>query len=537
MLSRFGRDDPEAARLDARSLETEITDPPVDIDDDDPLLDHVRSNPEPVDLAELDLGSPAVGALQDAGVELVVPLVAQGELIGLLNLGGRLSEQEYSSDDRELLEKLAGQAAPALRVAQLAREQEAEARRRERFQQEMEVARLIQRNFLPDAAPERESWDLTALYRPAREVGGDFYDFIELDDDRIGVVVGDVTDKGIPASLLMTSTRSVLRAAAQRLVAPGAVLERVNGQLAPDIPQNMFVTCLYGVLEPDTGRFWFANAGHNLPCVKADGEAIEVEASGMPLGLMPDMTYEENEVTVEPGQSLLLYSDALPEAHGPDGEMFGFPRLREAVADAPTGAALIDELLAAIDRYTADDWEQEDDITVVSIERIREPAERADRDEPPSEVGQVSDDERELLALSIPSEQGREREVMERVSDAVADLPLTEGQLEEIRTAVSEATMNAIEHGNDNRPELPVDVQVVTTDSELRMRISDRRAGGSSPRDVEQPDLEAKLEGEQDPRGWGLFLIRNMVDDLRSVEQADRRTVEMIVRLDGGDDG
>ena len=155
---------------------------------------------------------------------MVVPLVTQGELIGLLNLGPRLSDQEYSADDRRLLESLAAQAAPAVKVGQLVREQEVEVRARERLEQELEVARLIQQNFLPKQLPELAGWRVAAYYRPARTVGGDFYDFIELPDGLIGLVVGDVTDKGVPAAMVMAATRSVLRAAAQRLLEPGAVL-------------------------------------------------------------------------------------------------------------------------------------------------------------------------------------------------------------------------------------------------------------------------------------------------------------------------
>ena len=180
-----------------------------------------------------------------------MPLVSQGELIGVLNLGPRLSEQDYSSDDRKLLDNLAAQAAPALRVGQLVREQEAEAATRQRFEQELEVARLIQQNFLPKELPDLPGWQIAAYYRPAREVGGDFYDVIPLPDGRVGFVVGDVTDKGVPAALVMSATRSVLRASAQRLIEPGAVLERVNEHLCPDMPEKMFVTCLYGVLDPD----------------------------------------------------------------------------------------------------------------------------------------------------------------------------------------------------------------------------------------------------------------------------------------------
>ena len=222
--------------------------------------------------------------MKAAGVKLAVPLVSQGELIGVLNLGPRRSEQDYSTDDRKLLDNLAAQAAPALRVGQLVREQQAEAATRQRFEQELEVAKLIQQNFLPKQLPELDDWQVAAYYRPAREVGGDFYDVIPLSEGRLGFVIGDVTDKGVPAALVMAATRSVLRASAQRIIDPGQVLERVNEHLCPDMPEKMFVTCLYGVLDPATGHFRFANAGHDLPYVKTAEGSVELRARGMPLG-------------------------------------------------------------------------------------------------------------------------------------------------------------------------------------------------------------------------------------------------------------
>ena len=243
----------------------------------------------------------ALDALRAAGVKLVVPLVSQGELIGLLNLGARLSEQEYSVDDRRLLDRLAAQTAPAVRVGQLVREQEVEVRARERIEGELEVARLIQQNFLPRALPELDGWHVEAFYRPARAVGGDFYDFIELPDGRLGLVVGDVTDKGVPAAMVMAATRSVLRASAQRMVSPGAVLERVNDLLCPDIPPKMFVTCLFGVLDPATGTLRFANAGHNLPYASTDAGPVELRATGMPLGLLPGFKLAAGQRPAPPG--------------------------------------------------------------------------------------------------------------------------------------------------------------------------------------------------------------------------------------------
>jgi len=291
----------------------------------------------PIDIEALELDSPALGELKAAGIKLAVPLVSQGELIGVLNLGPRLSEQEYSSDDRKLLDNLAAQAAPALRVGQLVRQQQAEAATRQRFEQELEVAKLIQQNFLPKQLPELSGWQVSAYYRPAREVGGDFYDVIPLPEGKVGFVVGDVTDKGVPAALVMAATRSVLRASAQRLVDPGETLERVNEHLCPDMPEKMFVTCLYGVLDPETGHFRFANAGHDLPYVKTANGVVELRARGMPLGLMPGMPYEEKETVLQPGDSLLLHSDGVVEAHDPEGAMFGFPRLKQCVADYPGG--------------------------------------------------------------------------------------------------------------------------------------------------------------------------------------------------------
>jgi serine phosphatase RsbU (regulator of sigma subunit)/anti-sigma regulatory factor (Ser/Thr protein kinase) len=533
-LRRDGREDRKARRNLSDAAETpELDGPQVEIAPNDPALAFFQSNPEPTDLDTLKLDSPGIRALREAGVKLVVPLVTQGELIGLLNLGARLSEQEYSADDRKLLESLAGQAAPALRVAQLVKEQEVEVRRRERYEQELQVAQLIQQNFLPKELPDHPGWTLNAFYRPAREVGGDFYDFIDLPGGRLGIVVGDVTDKGVPAALVMASTRSVLRASAQRLVEPAAVLERVNEQLVPDMPPKMFVTCLYGVLEPATGRFVFANAGHNLPCIQTDEGSFEPRASGMPLGLMTGMSYDENEVVIAPGQSALLYSDALPEAHGPDGQMYGFPRVLGLVGDRNRRVELIDKVLTDLHRFTGEDWEQEDDITLVTLRRTALVIE----DDPALAAAATSPDDpgRVVAEFTIPSEPGNERQVMEQVADAVRDV-VPAGKLEALKTAVAEATMNAIEHGNQNDATLLVEIRAWIAEGALVVRVTDQGGGGAPPPDDTAPDIDAKLRGEQSPRGWGLFLIRNMVDDLKVFTDDDHHVVELVVRLDGDGD-
>jgi serine phosphatase RsbU (regulator of sigma subunit)/anti-sigma regulatory factor (Ser/Thr protein kinase) len=493
---------------------------PVEIAPNDPLVAYFQSATGPVDLDSLDLDSPALAELRAAGARMVVPLVSQGELIGLLNLGPRRSEQEYSADDRKLLADLAGHAAPAVRVAQLVREQQAEIRERERIEGELEVARLIQQQFLPHELPELPGWQVAAYYKPARQVGGDFYDFLELPDGQVGIVVGDVTDKGVPAALVMATTHSILRAEAPRLVAPGEVLRQVNDLLVTEMPAHMFVTCLYAVLDPASGRLRYANAGHNLPYLRTRDGVGELRATGMPLGLLPGMTYEEKEAALAPGDHLLLHSDGLAEAHGPERQMFGFPRLAKLAAEGANGQELIDLLLNELAKFTGPGWEQEDDITLVTLQR--------------SGAG-VAAGSTALTEFELASEPGNERVAIERVTAAVADLNLPAARLERLKTAVGEAVMNAIEHGNRNRPELPVEVRVAVGGAELSVRVTDQ--GGDRPvLQAERPDLEAKLAGEQSPRGWGLFLIESMVDELRTSADEQRHAVELIVRLEGAED-
>jgi serine phosphatase RsbU (regulator of sigma subunit) len=359
------------------SSSLKVAAPDLEIAPDDPILAYLADASGVVEVDKLDLDSPAVRAMKAAEVKLVVPLVSQGELIGLLNLGPRLSQQEYSADDRKLLSDLSTQTAPAVRVAQLVRQQQQEAQERERIEQELRIARLIQQTLLPKTLPELPGYDVAAYYQPAREVGGDFYDFLDLEDGRLGLVVGDVTDKGVPAALVMATTRTMLRAAAQRLFSPGEVLRRANDALVTDIPPNMFITCLYAILEPESGHLVYANAGHDLPYRRradlSEGAAEELRATGMPLGLMPGMGYEEKEIVLEKGESVLFYSDGLVEAHDPQREMFGFPRLQGMVGTHRSGgSSLIGFLLSELTRFTGEDWEQEDDITLVTLERSEE---------------------------------------------------------------------------------------------------------------------------------------------------------------------
>jgi serine phosphatase RsbU (regulator of sigma subunit) len=185
------------------------------------------------------------------------------------------------------------------------------------------------------------------------------------------MVVGDATGKGVPAALVMSTTCGMLQLAARALgsPSPGEVLAQVNEALLARIPTNMFVTCFYAILDPNSASLTYANAGHDLPYLHRNGDAEELRARGMPLGLMPQMSYEEKEVMLDVGESALFYSDGLVEAHDPKGEMFGFPRLRELVAGHGEEGSLGDFLLEELYSFVGEGWEQEDDITLLTLRR------------------------------------------------------------------------------------------------------------------------------------------------------------------------
>jgi len=235
----------------------------------------------------------------------------------------------------------------------------------------------------------------------------------------------------------------------------------------------------------------------------------------MPLGLLPGMAYEEKEIVLAPGDSVLLHSDGIAESHDPNREMFGFPRLKETVAGAVGGQALIDHVLAELAAFVGPESEQEDDITMVTLVRAAD----------------------EVLAeFELASEPGSERDAIDRVLAAVAGLGLAQRRLDRLTTAVGEATVNAMEHGNAYDADHPVAIRVLRSPDRLRVQISDL-GGAAEMGPSETPDLEAKLAGEQTPRGWGLFLIEKMVDEANVTAAGERRTLELVLRLEGGEDG
>lgn len=256
------------------------------------------------------------------------------------------------------------------------KEAQAQLIEKEKMEHEMRMGRKIQENSLPKQLPDLPGWNIFAFWKPARQVSGDFYDFIHLDRNHLGIVVGDVAGKGVPAALVMATTRSVLRATATEYGSPSDVLKRTNDLLREEMPPNMFVTCLYAVLDTATGELCLANAGHNLPQVCLGDLIQEVRATGMPLGLMENMEYEERACRMGVGDRMLLYSDGLVEAHNPQGEIYGFKRLKDRLLELSQSyeigdaEAIVQNLLLDLETFTGSSGEQEDDITFLILERV-----------------------------------------------------------------------------------------------------------------------------------------------------------------------
>ena len=242
------------------------------------------------------------------------------------------------------------------------------------MERELQLAREIQQTFLPDHLPTCAGWDLAVLWKPAREVGGDFYDVFELPGNRLGLVIADVADKGMPAALFMTLVRTLIRATAREELSPSAVLEIVNDLLVTDTKHGLFITVAYAVLSLEFGKVIFANAGHNLPIlICQEPKRIEIlETTGMALGVLEGIHIADLSTNLKPEDCLIFYTDGITEAFSPDGEMYGENRLREIVLSGVCNSA--QQQLQAIDQAVQDfigGLPPSDDITLLTVRRTR----------------------------------------------------------------------------------------------------------------------------------------------------------------------
>jgi serine phosphatase RsbU (regulator of sigma subunit) len=303
---------------------------------------------------------------------LVWPLAAKGEVLGMMAVDVPGSAQRFTQRWMNILSGIAGQAAIAVENHRLMQE----AAEQERLKQELAVAHQIQVSFLPESCPEMPGWDLWSIWRSARQVGGDFYDFIPLPPGtgqptvagRLGLVIADVADKGVPAALFMALSRTLMRTMASDGRSPADAAARANDLIVADARSDLFVTLFYAILEPDSGQVTYVSAGHVPPLVvrHEDGGVEELRHPSLPLGIMAGVRYEERRFELNPGDSLVLYTDGVTEAVGGSKEMYGPERLSQVLTShrhkpARKLAAAVDHSVSAFVGEAA----QFDDFTLV----------------------------------------------------------------------------------------------------------------------------------------------------------------------------
>ncbi len=320
----------------------------------------------PIGPEEEKLPAPLSKALGRGG-RWFYPLVVGGEVIGLLGLGLEPPAVYLSARQHTILTGLVSQAGIAIEEARLRRAAAEQAR----LEQELAVARELQRNLLPPAGPPVPGWSIDVAWRSARQVGGDFYDFISLSAGRLGIVIADVSDKGVPAALFMVLSRSLLRASASNHRSPAEALRHANQLLLQENRAEMFVSVFYGIIELDSGEMHYANAGHNPPLLcRRERGVIALEAPGIILGVLPEARLEERSVRLETGDTLVLYTDGVTEAINGREEPFGEERLQETLC-AHHGRPLAElrrALLERLEEFT-EGQPPFDDITLVLVRR------------------------------------------------------------------------------------------------------------------------------------------------------------------------
>ena len=310
---------------------------------------------------EVNLGNP--GAFLFA-----VPIAVKDDLYGVMLIEEAPGGLRFRARRLEIITGIAQQAALAIQNDLLQKEMVV----RERLETEVQLARQIQQTFIPESLPQFEEWELAARWKTARQVGGDFYDVFDLPNNRLGLFIADVADKGVPAALFMALTRTLVRAAVIEDTSPAEAMKRVNDLLIPDTRQGMFVTAVYAVLDMDKNELTYVNAGHNPPLwARQDGSMERLTRTAIALGVVTGEPVEQRTIKFESCDNLFLYTDGLTESFNHEGEFYGEGRLMEAIRSAPCPSA--SDLLDVVEKSLLNfvqDMPPADDLTMLVLRRI-----------------------------------------------------------------------------------------------------------------------------------------------------------------------
>jgi serine phosphatase RsbU (regulator of sigma subunit) len=340
---------------------------------DDPLMEVIEEEKQEVTKYDVledpkyeEVSKESIPNFEALRASLMVPLVYQNQVVGSLNIGEKKSGKPFNRQDIELLRTLASQGAVAIENARLFQEN----LEKQRMEEELNIARDLQMSMLPATCPEVKGYQIAASSTPAREVGGDFFDFIEMEDEKVGLVVADVTGKSVSGALVMSSSRSVFRMLSEEKLTVGDIMVRANRRIKQDIKSGMFVALLYAVLDATRGKVSLCSAGQTQPIhiSSKDGEArlVDTEGDNFPLGILDEADYRETEVWLPPGDTIVFYTDGIVEAMNKQEEIFGFERLLEIVkaGASMTADEMHREILDSVNRFSGG-AAQHDDLTVI----------------------------------------------------------------------------------------------------------------------------------------------------------------------------
>lgn len=300
----------------------------------------------------------------------ITPLIIQGRSIGTLVIQSR-EARNFLEDEIRFLQLLANQAAIAIEKTRLHRDDLA----RQRMEEELAIGRQIQLSLLPKSCPSVEGWLFCDAYKAARQVGGDFYDFFELPDKpgRIGLVIADVSDKGVPAALFMGVSRTLIRSAALSGLGPASTLQEANKLILAESESGLFLSAFYGILDTNSGQLTFSNAGHNPPLLysASDGIFTNLTTKGIVLCVLDEISLEEGQVKISSDDVIVFYTDGITEAINVDYEEFGQGRLRDVVASTATESAaeILNAIVDAVEEFSGDQ-DQTDDQTLFVVKRL-----------------------------------------------------------------------------------------------------------------------------------------------------------------------
>ena len=297
---------------------------------------------------------------------LSVPMIIKGKMIGILSLFNKESSDGFNEADQRLLTIIAGQSASVIENSRLFEEE----KQLLQIQQEIQVAREIQKNLLPKEIPSINGYDISAMNIPAREVGGDYYDVIKISESKTAIALGDVSGKGLPAAMLMANLQATLRGQLQFCNCPRECIKRANNLLFKSTEITKFVTLFFGILDTEKNSLTYCNAGHNVPIFLQRDKKIELNTGGILLSCIEDINYEEEEIKFEEGSTLVVFSDGITEAMNDKDEEFGDERLgkilRENIKASPQ--RMIENILNAVHLHAGNTL-QSDDITALVIKR------------------------------------------------------------------------------------------------------------------------------------------------------------------------